>query len=149
MRLPSFRVRTLLIAVAVVGMLLEGVRLRRWRANCSERARYHGEMGPYREWAADLIADVQRRRWRGHISSVTGFVLLDGTAVLVSSRTIQYRERVLFADKPGDRAAIDRLAEWCRREAAYHGRMRQEWERAATRPWLPAPSDSPPPPAPK
>ena len=144
MRPPRFRLRTLLVAVAVAAIIWEGVRLRRWRARCLERAGYHGQMRQYRQWAASLIADGQCRR-PGLISSLTLFVMLDGTPVVVSSGAIHYRERALSPDKPADRSAIGRLAERCRWEAAYHDRMRQKWERAARYPWLPVAPDSPPP----
>ena len=147
MRRARFRLRTLLVAVAVVGILLGGLvwteRMRRRAASFRARAVWHHQ---HEQLSLRMAARMRQRAAR-------------------SERfRLEYARRAAIEEEPSRFAALDlhsytraarSWAEWksqaiewvgkCSRLADYQGRLRQRYQRAATRPWLPVPPDPPPP----
>jgi hypothetical protein len=118
MRPPRFRLRTLLVAVAVAAVMLGViVPMVRLRARYSERAAGHGG-------SAQFYLEHARAADQGH-----------GGCMKIGARgSIQEIK-----------AAYRRVAPKYRRIADYHSLMARKYERASRYPWLPVPPDPPPP----
>ena len=116
MPVPRFRLRTLMIAVAVAGMML-GVGLevdRLWgvsaaRSRSAVFCRLSGAMARHHARSYDKLA----KEWR-----------------------TEHRTREAIA-------VLERKAASLRRDAAYWALKRSNYERAARYPWLPVPPDPP------
>jgi hypothetical protein len=126
MRLPRFRLLTLMIAVIVLGLLIgsavEGDRM-------LERTRY------YRYWAK--MHELTESRLRGMLAQTEGEIARCTDPAAVRARW--QRSRLSAADMKlfvRDPRRLIRRAAVERREVAYHARMRKRFEAASWRPWL-------------
>jgi hypothetical protein len=126
MRLPRFRLQTLMIAVVMIGLLIgsavKGERLVR-------RSRYY-------RYEASLYG-ISERRMRGILAQTEGQIARCKDHAAVRARWersgLSVTDVKLFIRD--DRALIRRAA-LERREVAYHARMRKRFEQAFWRPWL-------------
>jgi len=114
MRLPRFRLRTLLVAVAIAGLVCGGEVMRQRRTTFLERAAYHARLeredlesaAHFAFWARRLPPnEVMHRRLKGGSEDYHDYAL-------DSSHTAEVNRR-----------------------------LRLKYERAARHPWLPVPPD--------
>jgi uncharacterized protein (TIGR03067 family) len=134
MRLPCFRLRTLLVAVALAALICGGLALQRRRATFLARAQAQ---------AVDL------RRWTtfaGAASSIARMFRDMEVQSRESPNNPELREEILEGLRYYE-ASDDED----RRRIAYHAALKARYERAARYPWLIVPPDPPPPcrPAPR
>lgn len=115
MRMPRFRIRTLMIMVAVAAVLTGvGIDFRRRVGYRQSMLRRHHEASL--PWYCELYADA------GGLSDPSDEIVSPGPGLDI----------VLKAE------AIDRRSE-------YHVRMKEKWTHAVRSPWLPVAPDPPPP----
>jgi hypothetical protein len=130
MRPPRFRLRTLLIAVAVVATVMG---LQRRRADFLGRAEQHGRM--------ELHRHAQARGLGGAILPRPMFeALMDSDDLRSGCGWANYRG-VRFEGKE----RLSTLGAALEQMAAHHAALRRKYERAARYPWLPVAPDPPPP----
>ena len=147
MRPPRFRVRTLLVAVAVVGVVLgfgiEAARLLRLARAYRQRAARHARLRvECSELTLDQVLFSPKRRPRPRTGRPGVDAAWGGIKITVQSHEPDWlgaygRPEVTY-DERG----------WAR-EALRHACLEEKYLRAAARPWLPIPPDRPPPPEPK
>ena len=116
MRPPRFRLRTLMIAVAVAGFAFGGeITRRRWTFYRERAASFALTERDYREY----IDQVERTGWTTWPGNCEGGWLA-----------------------PAERAKVIRFY---RGRLRWFGAKRRQYELAASRPWTPPPPDPPPP----
>jgi hypothetical protein len=123
MRLPRFRLRTLLIAVAVAAVAIGGEVMRRRWSICRGGAAFHAQ---------------EEKSWIELAETATR------TAKFTESAARYWRDRgnTEWAEEWGRDAARDaKHAADLKGIAASHGRMRRMFERAALRPWAALPRE--------
>jgi hypothetical protein len=134
-RLPRFRLRTLLIAVAGVAVLIgvDDMRRRRDRSlairarhaaeekHCQHMVQAHSEVAAQNEAEAKRLREAVRA---GADERIAQFAVVIESAA-ASGRAKAQRQLTL---------------------ARFHGELRRKYDRAARRPWLPVPPDPHPPP---
>jgi len=131
MPIPRFRIRTLMIAVAVVGLFAWASvivqRILRHQRDCRTRIAY----------AASCEAAALLR-----VDQAEGGILL----------WKKHAARCRNGGEPEDAEFWEKDTQWwvdrrdeARVVAAYYREMRSKYDRAASRPWLPLPPDPPPP----
>jgi hypothetical protein len=136
MRPPRFHLRTLLIAVAAVGMVLgcgiEAVRMSRWAGACRATAAAYARSALFQQQAVHMarvaLALAQRRdcAWRRRAAEARS----EGEVIELGDRDVRRgRERLASAE----------------RRLAWSARLARKYERAARCPWLPVAPDPPPP----
>lgn len=133
MRLPRFRVRTLMLAVAVVALLVAGI---------SAGLRLHRLSGYYRAKAVDAGL-------RGYIESAPGAQWEWMVREYEKDRKIFENSKLpVELREEHERGLIEARVyrDRYRNVAKHYERLRLKYERAARRPWLPIEPD---PPAPK
>jgi hypothetical protein len=137
---PRFRVRGLMVLVAVVAVAIVAARgavtltpkVRQYRS----RAQGHGS---------------EAKMWHGYARAAElGWVVIDQ-----STQSLDFDDHggnvPAGGHPPSRRAAVEgsrrraALAKACRSQASFHEEMRQKWLRSAFRPWEDVPPDPPPP----
>jgi hypothetical protein len=137
---PQFRLRTLLVAVAVAGVAVAGGAM--WRRGESFRrgAARHSEQQA--EWAEDASSkDVLAERC-GNYARLARPGYNAGLPAGWDQRTAESHSADEW-DRMADEARAS--AAHSARRAAYHSRLRSKYERAARYPWLPVAPDPPEP----
>ena len=122
-----FRVRTLMLAVAILALLLGGI----------EAVKLNRLAGAYRKRAAYYAgAETQARK-------AVQFWTANAARCRSRSETAHnFAGRLAFR---GTAALSEKDARDCTILAEHNARLRHKWERAAARPWLPVAPDPPPP----
>ena len=154
MRRPRFRMRALLIAVAVAGVSIGGVRLWQRQRLCRTLADQFAAAEPTvklaeqelqhaLETCEDSLAEARRReRDYGPEATATDLprdVVLELMACRVGTLgdLVRHREYEVRESRA--------IVTWMAREAAYLAQMRRKYQRAARSPWLPLAPDPPDP----
>jgi hypothetical protein len=132
MRVPRFRIRTLMIAVAVVGVVLGAVKLHQRRILCLQMVAF------YREREELLIAVSER-----HLATIAE---IERTLNELAEERRSFKDqndklwqsfieirRKTDAMRPESASFADR--------AARYAALRRQYERAARHPWLPIPPE--------
>ncbi len=130
----SFKVRSMMLAVAVVALCFGAERMWRRRQFYLEQAAPHAHMEAfYSELALDL-AGVQRQP---PLPRIVMFLLPDGTGVEIDTHGPSPRIYYPLGTKnPADGSTVMRLIAMCKKGAAKEGAKRRMFERMAARPWL-------------
>ena len=126
MPLPRFRIRTLMIAVAVIATALTAIAMRERSADLRRRAAYHAE--------AERSYMALHTRARVAVEGI--LIHPDPLPPPQISFAVGDPDEIPFA-----RACMDRYE----KAFVYHSAMRRKYGHAARRPWLPVPPDPPPP----
>jgi hypothetical protein len=149
-----FKIRLLMILVAVVALLLAGgigaVGLVRRARHFSQMAAYHASQERFvlgklpvmesalassKQWAEVFARSLERMRYRSRSSRH----FPDGPSGLEDTT------RRLFEEFERSIQSVARSIQFTRGLASFHARMKQKYERAASRPWRSVPPDPPPP----
>jgi len=131
MPVPRVRIKTLMIAVAAVGLAL-GLE-QRW-ARSQARAKYHSGqemfysfLSKHRGWGTGVDEDLT--------------TLVRSPDGLWELRPVSAEAEKILQERTARRAA---RIEWLERLAAYHGRLSREYAHCSTRPWIVVREDGPP-----
>ncbi len=129
----SFKVRSLMLAVAVAALCFGAERMWRRRQFYLEQAAPHAQMEAfYSDLALDL-AGVERQPPSQVVSSITP----DGKGVKFVTHGPPPRIYYPLGTKNlADDATVTRLIAMCNQEAARERAIRRKFERMAARPWL-------------
>jgi hypothetical protein len=120
MRLPEMTVRRWMITVAIVALVLEGLRLKRWHDYCLNRAAGHARME-----SEGLRGEGVHRRYLAYDE--------------------QHYPRAAGGPDPQEswRRSEESQARSNRRFAEHHAEMRRKYVQAAWRPWESVAPDPP------
>jgi hypothetical protein len=129
----SFKLRSLMFAVAVAALCFGAERMWRRRQFYLEQAAPHAQMEAfYSDLALDL-AGVERQPPSRIVSALTP----DGKGLQFVTRGPSPRIYYpLGTTNLADDATVKRLIAMCKKEAAKEGAIRRTYERMAARPWL-------------
>lgn len=161
MKSPGFRIRTLMIAVAVIGIGVAGylrtVQCLRLRGEYRDRVVFHArlEYNANRQAAVSECARLlaQQRAVTAAKAQVAARKAVEAEGE--DSRAHAYWDGLAAMDRAVGNYASKQADSWLRKRkqyetrAAYHSALAQKYTRAERFPWWPVPPDPPEPPEPE
>lgn len=136
---PRFRIRTLMIAVAIAATLMGGSIAAMRMSRLAEEYRQKAALNAGQEKQSSVFSGIFEDHSREIIKSLGDYKTIDNEIFILLGRN---RESAI-ASATEDAAEATELAMRGRRRAAYFARLKRKYLRAASHPWEPVPPDPP------